>query len=91
MEDTDMINIVVPVHDARDADWLVEQTVGLHRQMRARVHLLNVQASLPKHVSRFFSNAQLSAFHQENGMRILDAGCGSGRAKVFTLSTPRVT
>ena len=73
MDDMDMTNIVVPVHDTRDTDWLVEQTARLYRQIGARVHLLNVQASLPKHVSRFFSNAQLSAFHQENGMRILDA------------------
>ncbi len=71
MEDSDMVNIVVPVCDGRDPAWLVEQAIGLYRRTQVRVHLLNVQAPLPKHVSRFFNAGQLRAFHQENGMRVL--------------------
>ena len=71
MEESDMINIVVPVGEGRDTAWLVEQAVGLHRRMQARVHLLNVQPPLPRHVARFISGGQLHAFHEENGMRVL--------------------
>jgi len=71
MEESDMINVVVPVCEGRDTAWLVEQVVGLHRETQARVHLLNVQPPLPKHVSRFFNGGQLRAFHEENGMRVL--------------------
>ncbi len=71
MEESDMISVVIPVIDGRDPAWQVEQVIGLYRQVQARVHLLNVQAPLPKHVSRFFSGGQLRAFHYENGMQVL--------------------
>jgi len=72
MEESDMINVLVPVCDGCDCAWLVEQTTRLYRETQARVHLLNVQPSLPQHVARFFNGGQLRAFHQENGMRALE-------------------
>ncbi len=71
MEESGMINVVVPVCDYREYAWLIEQVVALYRQGGARVHLLNVQPPLPRHVSRFFNGGQLRDFHQENGMRAL--------------------
>lgn len=71
MEESGMINVVVPVGEGHDAAWQTEQAIGLHRAMRARVHLLSVQAPLPRHVSRYFNGGQLRALHEENGMRAL--------------------
>jgi nucleotide-binding universal stress UspA family protein len=71
MEESGMINIVVPVGDGRDVAWQIEQVIGLQRELRARVHLLSVQAPLPRHVSRFFNGGELRAFHEENGLRVL--------------------
>jgi nucleotide-binding universal stress UspA family protein len=72
MEESDMINVLVPVCDGSDCAWLVEQVAGLYREKQARVHALNVQPALPMHVARFFNGGQLHAFHQENGMRVLE-------------------
>ncbi|HEY4373931.1 MAG TPA: universal stress protein [Burkholderiales bacterium] len=66
-----MANVAVPVQDEREVDWAVEQAVKLFRFHQARIHLLNVQHPLPRHVSRFFSGADLQEFHQESGMRVL--------------------
>lgn len=72
METPNDNNAVVPIIDGRNPAWQIEQAIRLYRQAQAHIHLLNVQAALPKHVSRFFHSAQLSAFHQENGMRLLE-------------------
>jgi nucleotide-binding universal stress UspA family protein len=71
METSGMINVVVPVCDQRGSGWQIEQVIELYRQGDARVHLLNVQPPLPRHVSRFFNGGQLRDFHEENGMRAL--------------------
>lgn len=71
MGESGMISVVVPVCEGREVAWQVEQAIGLHREKRARVHLLNVQAPLPRHVSRYLKGGQLRAFHHENGMRVL--------------------
>lgn len=71
MEDPDVINAVVPVRESRDLAWMTEQAVKLYRTRNARIHLLNVQAPLPVHVSRFFSGADLRAFHHDNGLQAL--------------------
>jgi nucleotide-binding universal stress UspA family protein len=72
MEDADMPNVAVPVQDEREADWAAEQAIKLYRFNQARIHLLNVQHPLPRHVSRFFSGADLADFHRENGMLLLE-------------------
>lgn len=67
-----MPNVAVPVQDEREAAWAAEQAIKLFRFHQARIHLLNVQHPLPRHVSRFFSGADLTDFHQESGRRVLE-------------------
>ena len=67
-----MNEILVPVCDASDAKWAAEQAIALYRQSPARVHLLNVQRPLPKHVSQFFNRNDLRDFHRDAGMQVLE-------------------
>ena len=67
-----MNDIVVPVFDAADAAWAAGQAIALYRAEAARIHLLNVQRPLPKHVAQFFNRNDLREFHQEVGMRVLE-------------------
>ena len=67
-----MNDIVVPVFDAGDAAWAAGQVIALYRAEAARIHLLNVQRPLPKHVAQFFNRNDLREFHQEVGMRVLE-------------------
>jgi hypothetical protein len=67
-----MKELVVPVGDPDDATRIAELVLARHRSEPARVHLLNVQRPLPKHISQFFSRADLSDFHHETGMRALE-------------------
>ncbi|HEX6794896.1 MAG TPA: universal stress protein [Casimicrobiaceae bacterium] len=68
-----MNEIVVPIVSASDAAWAAAEAVSLHRtDPSARIHLLNVQRPLPKHVSQFFDRKDLRDFHHESGMRTLE-------------------
>ena len=68
-----MSDILVPIVSATDAAWAASQAISLHRSdPSARIHLLNVQRPLPKHVSQFFNRNDLRDFHQESGMRVLE-------------------
>jgi len=68
-----MNEIVVPIVSASDAAWAANEAVSLHRSdPSARIHLLNVQRPLPKHVSQFFNRNDLRTFHYESGMRALE-------------------
>jgi nucleotide-binding universal stress UspA family protein len=67
-----MNEILVPVCDASDAKWAAEQAIALYRQSPARIHLLNVQRPLPKHVSQFFDRNDQRDFHRDTGMRALE-------------------
>ena len=67
-----MKELVVPVGDPDDASRIAELIVARLRSEPARVHLLNVQRPLPKHISQFFSRADLSDLHRETGMRALE-------------------
>jgi nucleotide-binding universal stress UspA family protein len=59
------------VQEERHVGWAADQSIKLYRISRARIHLLNVQRPLPRHVSRFFSSAYLRDFHLESGMLVL--------------------
>ena len=67
-----MNEIVVPICDATDAPWAASQAIARYRQEPVRIHLLNVQRPLPKHVAQFFNRNDLREFHDEAGMRVLE-------------------
>jgi nucleotide-binding universal stress UspA family protein len=67
-----MNEIVVPICDAGEAAWAANQAIAAFRDGNVRIHLLNVQRPLPRHVSRFFSGRDLREFHHEAGMRVLE-------------------
>jgi len=68
-----MNEIVVPICNSTDAAWAATQAIALYRNDPARIHLLNVQRPLPKHVAQFFSRSDLRDFHHETGMRVLES------------------
>jgi len=72
-EATAMNEIVVPICDSSEAPWAANRAIVIYRGGNARIHLLNVQRPLPRHVAQFFSRSDLRAFHHEAGMRILEA------------------
>lgn len=67
-----MNDVVVPICDAADAAWAATQAISLYHSDAARVHLVNVQRPLPRHVAQFFNRDDLRAFHEEAGMRVLE-------------------
>jgi len=66
-----MNDILVPIGSTREALWAAEQAIALYRREPARIHLLNVQRPLPRHVSQFFNGGDLRDFHRDTGMGVL--------------------
>jgi nucleotide-binding universal stress UspA family protein len=71
-----MHDIVVPICDTGDAGWAASQAIAIYRDQPVRVHLLNVQRPLPKHIAQFFNRDDLRDFHRDAGMRVLDPVIG---------------
>jgi hypothetical protein len=67
-----MKSVVVPIHDARDAQWATARAVELYRREAVRIHLVNVQYPLSRHVSKFFNGHDIHDFHRDTGMRVLE-------------------
>ena len=67
-----MDDIVVPICDAGDAGWATSQAMARYRAQPVRIHLINVQRPLPKHVAQFFNRSDLREFHRDAGMRVLE-------------------
>lgn len=67
-----MNDVIVPICEAADAAWAASQAIALYRRQPVRIHLVNVQRPLPKHVAQFFNRDDLREFHVESGMRVLD-------------------
>jgi nucleotide-binding universal stress UspA family protein len=67
-----MQDVLVPIIMPGDARWAAERAIELYRKEPARIHLLNVQRPLPRHVSRFFGGGDLHDFHRDAGMRVLE-------------------
>lgn len=67
-----MQNVLVPISELGDTGWAAEQAIARYRREPARIHLLNVQRPLPRHVSRFFGGGDLHDFHRDAGMRVLE-------------------
>jgi len=68
-----MDDILVPISDPGESQWAAEEAIALYRKGVARIHLLNVQRPLPRHIAQFFSGGDLRDFHRDAGMRILDS------------------
>ena len=66
-----MDEILVPIGDPGESQWAAEEAIALYRKGAARIHLLNVQRPLPRHVAQFFSGGDLREFHRDAGMRVL--------------------
>lgn len=66
-----MKDILVPIGSAAEAQSAAERAIAQCGAEPVRMHLLNVQRPLPRHVSRFFPRGELQAFHQEAGMAVL--------------------
>jgi len=71
-----MHDIVVPVCDTGDAVWAASHAIAIYRDEPARIHLLNVQRPLPKHIAQFFNRDDLRDFHRDAGMRVLEPVIG---------------
>jgi hypothetical protein len=67
-----MKNIAVPINDARDVQWATAQAIELYRRDTVRIHLINVQHPLSRHVSKFFNGHDIHDFHRDAGMRVLE-------------------
>jgi YjbE family integral membrane protein len=66
-----MDSIVVPIGEGHDALRAVEEAIAMYRKEPVRIHLLNVQPAMPRHVSRFFNANDLHDFHRDTGMQAL--------------------
>jgi nucleotide-binding universal stress UspA family protein len=68
-----MSDIVVPICSTTDATWAAREAIALYRgDSGARVHLVNVQPPLPKHVAQFVNRHDLREFHHDTGMQVLE-------------------
>jgi YjbE family integral membrane protein len=64
-----MLKVLVPVDGSANALRAVRQTIGEYqRHHELEVHLLNVQAPLSRHIARFVSQHDRSAWHHEQAM-----------------------
>jgi hypothetical protein len=66
-----MKDVVVPIDYSSDVARIAGQAIARYRRDPVRIHLLNVQRPLPRHVSQFFASADLRDYHHECGMRLL--------------------
>ena len=64
--------IAVPINDARDAQWASKQDIELYLREAVRIHLVNVQSPLSRHVSQFLNHRDIQAFHRDAGMQVLE-------------------
>jgi len=69
-------DVVVPVCDAGAAGFASSQAIALYRDEPVRIHLVNVQRPLPKHIAQFFNRDDLRDFHRDAGMRVLEPVIG---------------
>ncbi|HEY1325869.1 MAG TPA: universal stress protein [Casimicrobiaceae bacterium] len=66
-----MKDVVVPLDRADDAPRMAAQAIARYRREPARIHLVNVQRPLPRHIARHFGKTDLHDFHREAGLREL--------------------
>ena len=67
-----MRKILVPVDDSANSERAVRHIISEYRENPAlEVHLLNVQAPFPRHISQFFSRKNLKSYHDDRSRAIL--------------------
>ncbi len=65
-----MLKVLVPVDGSANALRAVRQTIGEYRRHHElEVHLLNVQPPLSRHIARFVSQRDRSAWHREQATK----------------------
>lgn len=67
-----MKELVAPVDGGTDVVAVTSALAARHRAEPVRIHLLNVQRPLPMHITQFFGSGDLTGFHREAGLRVLD-------------------
>jgi nucleotide-binding universal stress UspA family protein len=67
-----MKDILIPISEPAEASTAADQAIALYRQQPARIHLLNVQRPLPRHVSQFFGRNDLNDYYRDTGMHVLE-------------------
>jgi hypothetical protein len=67
-----MKDVVIPIDRCDDVPRAASQAIARYRREPARIHLVNVQRPLPRHIAQFFGNGELRDFHREAGMRVLE-------------------
>lgn len=68
-----MKDVVVPVDRSGDAPRAASQAIERYRREPARIHLVNVQRPLPRHIAQFVGGGDLHAFHRDAGMSVLES------------------
>ena len=68
----EMSSVLVPIEKGREFEMVIRRVIDLYRQKEVRIFLINVQRPFPRHISGFFSAAEVKKFHQEDGMRELE-------------------
>jgi nucleotide-binding universal stress UspA family protein len=66
-----MKDVIVPIDHSSDAASAATRAIARYRREAARIHLLNVQRPLPRHISQFVGGADLRDFHHESGLRVM--------------------
>jgi nucleotide-binding universal stress UspA family protein len=66
-----MKNVLIPIDDNADSAWAIKHVIDLNRNEKVNVFLLNVQAPLSNYVSRFLPKHEITAYHRENGQKLL--------------------
>ncbi len=67
-----MRKILVPVDDSANSERAVRHIISEYRENPAlEVHLLNVQAPFPRHISQFFSRKNLKSYHDDRSRATL--------------------
>jgi hypothetical protein len=84
-----MMDVVVPIDYSSDIPVLPVRAIARYRRDPVRIHLLNVQRPLPRHVSQFFASADLRDYHHECGMRLLQEAVALLDAAEVPPSRPR--
>lgn len=70
--DTGMKRVLVPVDGSRNSDQAVRHVLNeFMHDTSMEVHLLNVQTPLSRHISRFVSRRDASAYHREQAEKAL--------------------
>lgn len=67
-----MLRILVPISGSRNCHFAVQHVISEFMNNTAmEIHLLNVQAPLPRHIAKFVSAKTLHDYHQDESEKVL--------------------